>query len=142
MVAEPGSFHKYPGEIHQLFPSPSTGFCPLEWGAHLEGDMIQGKWLPQEQRLHVNLLEVRDWSPKPSKCTLSLQTPQIWSPPGWPIFGSQVHQSPMAVALMETLLRQTWSGNFVLDLGRLQLQAAWGLSGFHLVRPDFPRRQQ
>ena len=31
----------------------------MEWGAHLEGDMLQGKWDPQEQRLHINLLEMR-----------------------------------------------------------------------------------
>ena len=40
---------------HRLF----TYACPMGWGAHLEGDMLQGKWDPQEQRLHINLLEIR-----------------------------------------------------------------------------------
>ena len=31
----------------------------MGWGAHLEGDMLQGKWEPQKQRLHINLLEMR-----------------------------------------------------------------------------------
>ena len=31
----------------------------MGWGAHLERDMLQGKWEPQEQRLHSNLLEMR-----------------------------------------------------------------------------------
>ena len=36
-----------------------TDACPLGWGAYLEGEMIQGKWEPEEQLLHINLLEMR-----------------------------------------------------------------------------------
>ena len=30
----------------------------MGWGVHLEGDMLQGKWDPQE-RLHISLPEMR-----------------------------------------------------------------------------------
>ena len=32
---------------------------PIGWGAHLEGNMLPRKWEPQEQCLHINLLEMR-----------------------------------------------------------------------------------
>ena len=31
----------------------------MGWGVHLEGDMLQGKWEPWEQQIHINLLEMR-----------------------------------------------------------------------------------
>ena len=53
----------------------------MGWGAHLEGDRLQEKWEPQEQRLHINLLEMRALV-KVLQGFPSLPVPQSWSPHG------------------------------------------------------------
>ena len=37
-------------------------FTGVAWEAHLEEDLLQGKWKPLEQYLYINMLEMRAFS--------------------------------------------------------------------------------
>ena len=59
VVAGPGSLCRYSGDVHQLFPWPFHRRMSNGMGSISRGRHASGIWEPQEQHLHINLLEMR-----------------------------------------------------------------------------------